>query len=491
MPPQPPSDPSEKRLIRAAKHVSLHWFPINPVVLSTLKNGFQNGSFTTGVEPLLLLLKKDFALFTFVTKELIAVAEKRGAPIEIRGNPIELIRWAGTDEIEAIIMNEGAIPFTHQLNSGEDFQNALLRETVLVASTAEVLSEEKQLDPNMGFCRGVVREIGLNLIAWNYPTLYARVLKQLTPRLSLDEHLTEELGFSPLTLAMHILKPAIKMSAAEEAKLEQTWAVYDQLCTIGEALAHASNPDAYPTAENDWKMAHEFITEAVGEGGFALIRHRAVQHAKEYSAILPGTFEDLPRFDPEERLQSHKRGSRALDNHYLKQCPPHVQAALRTLYSEMPRTSVSKNALEKLIKEIIPNSGFTGGCVFVVDPATLALTPRTIIGQVILRPIRKVALKTAPGSGSNALISETILSAAGSSADLAASAFACTHPLLERTDSLQEGALAGIYSSLGSRARIGVLYLELPEKQLNDPEARSLQLFKALRQTLCDVLMVE
>lgn len=489
--PPPPSDPSEKRLIRAAKHVCLHWFPINQAVLNTLKRGFERGTFSTDINPVLSILKKDFALFTYVTKELLAVAEKRSAPMEIRGNPIELIRWAGIDEIKVIVTNDGAIPATHQLEGGEDFQNERLRETALIASTAEVLSEGKQLDPNMGFCRGVVREIGLNLIAWNYPTLYARVLKQLTPRMSVDEQLTDELGFSPLTLAMHILKPSIKMSKVESHKLEETWAVYDELCKVGEALAHASNPDTYPSAENDWKTAQEFITETIGAGGFELIRLRAVEHAKEYSTVLPRTFEELSNLDPEEKLRSFKRGSRAMDNHYLKQCPPHVQAALRTLYSEMPRTKVSRNALERLIKEVIPSAGFTGGCIYVVDPATLALTPRTIIGKVTLRPIRKVALKTAPGSGSNALISETILSAPGASGDLAASAFACSHPLLERTDSLSEDALAGIYSSLGSRYRIGVLYLELPEKQLNDPEGRILQLFKAVRQTLCDVLMVE
>ncbi len=486
-----PVDHSEKRLIRAAKHVSALWFPINPAVLKSIRQGFEGAAFSADVDPLLQLLKKDFALFTYVTKELLVVAEKRSAPIAVRGNPVELMKWAGLSEIQSIVMNDATLPYTHQILGGEEFQNERFRETTLIASTAEVLSEGKQLDPSLGFCRGIVREVGLNLIAWNYPTLYARVLKQLTPRASLEEQLTEELGFSPLTLAMHILKPAPNLSPRDVQALDESWGVYDELCKVGEMLARASNPDTYPSAENDWSKAQEFITQTLGEEGVARIRNRAVEHAKEYSAVVPGIFEGLPAFDPAANIGAFKLGSRAMANQHLKFCPPHVQAALRTLYTEMPQNSASKSSIEKLIKDIIPSAGFTGGCIFVVDPETLALAPRTLIGKVTLRPIKKVALKTAPGSGSSSLISETILSASGSFVDLAASAYACSHPLLERSESLSDDAVAGIYSSLGSKHRVGVLYLELPEKQLNDPSSRALQLFKALRQTLCDALFVE
>jgi hypothetical protein len=487
----PPPDQSDKRLLRAAKHVTTHWFPINPEVLNALKRGFADGSLEQDMEAVVTLLKKDFALFTFVTKELLPIADKRGAPATLRANPLELIRWVGVSTIKEIVLNESALPNTHQLESSSEFQNARIRETTIIATTAEVLSENKQLNPEMGFCRGVVREIGLNLIAWNYPTLYARILKALTPRVSLDELLTQELGFSPITLAMHLLKPTVKSSTFEENKIRDTWAVYDDLCVIGEALSRASNPDTYPTAENDWQKAAEFISKTVGTNGIELIRNRALQHAEEYISAVPIAFAPIKDIDPEKRINNHLRGSRALENYYLKQCPAHVQAALRTLYSEMPRSHVNRDALEILLKEVIPAAGFTGGCIFVVDPASLALAPRTVIGQVTLRPVQRVALKTIPGNGKNALISETILSSAGSSGDLAAAAFACSYPLLERSDEPADSANIGLYASLGTKRRVGVLYLEAPENKVSVADGGAVLLFKALRQTLCDALLVE
>jgi hypothetical protein len=488
----PPPDNSDKRLLRAAKHVTSHWFPINPEVLSAIKNGFNDGSLTEDIEGVLTLLKKDFALFTFVTKELLPIAEKRGAPATLRANPLELIRWVGVPAIKEIIFNDSALPNTHHLESSSDFQNARIRETTIIASTAEVLSENKQLNPEMGFCRGVVREIGLNLIAWNYPTLYARVLKSLTARTTLDELLTQELGFSPITLAMHLLKPAAKNgNKFEEEKIHETWAVYDDLCVIGEALSRASNPNTYPTAENDWQKAAEFIHKSIGENGIELIRNRAMKHAEEYISAVPIAFSPIKDINPEREINSHLRGSRALENHYLKQCPQHVQAALRTLYSEMPRSHVNRDALEILLKEVIPAAGFTGGCIFVVDPASLALAPRTVIGKVTLRPVQRVALKTIPGNGSNALISETILSSAGTSSDLAAAAFACSYPLMERSEESADSGTIGMYASLGTKRRVGVLYLEAPENNVGDTNGGAVLLFKALRQTLCDALLVE
>jgi hypothetical protein len=483
---------SDKRLDRAVHHVSALWFPINPSVLRTIREGLERGSYNSDISPLIDELKKDFALFTYVVKELLPVATKEKVPKTLSENPIQLMRWAGLEKLTPILGTQNEPPSTHQLESCASFQSNRLRETAIIASTAEVLSKSQNLDPEMGFSHGVIREIGLNLIAWNYPSLYARVVKSLTPRTTVDEELTKELGFSPAVLAMRILRPCAEQSPRQGSqKEEDPWETYESLCQIGEALAHAGNPETYPSAQNDWRRANDYITKFLGDDGVDLIRARAIEHTEHYKSTLPGTFASLASFNPINALERHKLGSRASENQYLRHCPPAVQAALQSLYSEMPSGNVSKEAIEQLVKKIIPQAGFTGGCVFLVDPSQMSLLPLSVIGSVRLRRLGKINLKTAPGSAMAGLIADNITTSLHATGDPALVAFNCSQPLIEREGTEIIESTAGIYSSLGTKRRIGVLYLEAPEDKVGLSDSSTVKTFKALRQALCDALMVD
>jgi hypothetical protein len=367
-----------------------------------------------------------------------------------------------------------------------------LKETAIIASTAEILSKNQNLDPEVGFSHGVIREIGLNLIAWNYPSLYARVIKSLTPRATVDEELTKELGFSPTVLAMRILRPNAEAQPQKTPQQDQDpWQTYQSLCEIGEALARAGSPETYPSAENDWRRANDYITKFLGDDGVHLIRARAVEHTEHYKSALPATFATLASFDPPSAINRHKLGSRASDNQHIRHCPPAVQAALRSLYSEMPSSGVSKEVIEQLVKKIIPDAGFTGGCVFLIDPSQMSLLPLSVIGNVRLRRLGRINLKTAPGSAMAGLVADNITTSIHTQGDPALVAFNCSQPLIEREGDDAIESTAGIYSSLGTKRRIGVLYLEAPEHAVGRSDSSAVKTFKALRQALCDALMVD
>lgn len=483
---------SDKRLDRAVHHVSALWFPINPSVLKTIREGLENGNYGSDLSPLIDELKRDFALFTYVVKELIPIATKENVPASTSSNPIQLIRWAGLQKLTAILGTQNEPPSTHHLESSETFQSNRLKETAIIASTAEVLSKNQNLDPEMAFSQGVIREIGLNLIAWNYPSLYARVIKSITSRTTIDEELAKELGFSPTVLAMRILRPSSEASSRKAPRHEEDpWETYESLCEIGQALARAGSPETYPSAENDWRRANDYITRFLGEDGVHLIRTRAVEHSEHYRSVLPGTFATLPSFDPAKAIERHKLGSRALDNQYIRHCPPAIQAALRSLYTEMPSAGVSKEVIEQLVKKIIPDAGFTGGCVFLVDPSQMSLLPLSVIGNVRLRRLGKINLKTAPGSAMAGLVADNITTSLHTQGDPALVAFNCAQPLIEREGTEVLESTAGIYSSLGTKRRIGVLYLEAPEEKVGLSDCSTVKTFKALRQALCDALMVD
>ena len=466
------TDPSERRIDRALQHVLKPWFPINQEVLQQVRKRFADGEYAKAPGELLKDLKGDFALFTLVVKELIQVGKAEGAPAATLHNPVELIKWGGPERILAILSNDKKLPATHSLHWSEPFQISRLRETAISATTASLLSEKKNLDPEMGFARGVVREIGLNLIAWNYPTLYSKVIEGLKPGQNLDDELSKELGFTPTLLAVRIMRPDVEEEDPQVEEIERQWNLYDDLCEIGEALARAEHPETYPSAENDWKKAEAFLSETVGEDAIQLVKGRAQQHTIQYEKSLPGTFGSVSSFNPARNIRVHTKMARVIDDALLKQCPAAVQAALKSLYADIDGERVSRAAVETLIKEIIPKAGFTGGCVFVIDPTSLTLKPRTIIGRVALRSTKDVALD--PG-------------------DHAVTALSNVEPLvIESREDLSSPSLAGIYRALGEQRKVGVLYLESPASDgAPTSRERALVTFEAMRRALSDVLLLQ
>jgi hypothetical protein len=307
---------------------------------------------------------------------------------------------------------------------------------------------------------------------------------------TLDERLADELGFSPALLAMRVLSPLNASGPKDQPGRDAAFATYEQLCDVGEALARAERPETYPSAENDWKLASEYLRKTVGEKGVDLIKTRAVEHSKAYQETLSTLFKSLEDFAPEENIQKHRKRASLRKNRWLSQCPPEIQASLRKLYDEMEDINSAKRALESLLHKIIPQAGFTGGCVFVVDPAVMALMPRAIFGNVTLRSVDRVALRKTSDSKNFSLEAGSI-DTATFGGDLAATALSCAQPVIEHQEDSSLSPLTGMYGSLGDMKRIGVLYLEALEPATLDEEQRALGTFKALRQAIADALRLE
>jgi hypothetical protein len=460
-------DNNSRRIDRALQHVSKPWFPMNPEVLKQIRSGLTNGAYENHFDELLTALKSDFALFTFVIKELSQKALIAGVAPSVISNPLELIRWGGLSGVSDIIDEQQKIPTIHSLQWSEPFQVQRLRETAIIATTASELSKKKNLDPQLGFSRGVLREMGLNLIAWNYPSVYQKVLENLTQEQNLDDELAKELGFTPDLLALRLFRPDKANASDQEDLQDDSWATYDELCDVGEALARAEHPETYPSAENDWKTAKNMLLQSLGEQAITIIRERAIENTQLYQKSLPEVFGTLSSFDPEKQLERHRKVSRAIDERFLRFCSEQLQNSIKQLYSEISGESVDKALVGRLLKDIIPDVGFSGGCVFVVDPSSLSLKPRTLIGKVQLRTITNVALE--PGDAAVSALSEPEVTV--------------------KTGTTTDGtALAGIYSALGTRKKIGVLYLETPRSHTSE---ETLGIFHVLKKALCDVLLID
>ena len=74
--------------------------------------------------------------------------------------------------------------------------------------------------------------------------------------------------------------------------------------------------------------------------------------------------------------------------------------------------------------------------------------------------------------------------------DAAVSALSAPKLVIQRSEDLSNSALTGIYSALGERKKIGVLYLETPQ-QSSQPDEGTLGCFEVIKKALCDALLLE
>src|SRR5262249_37415849 len=152
-----------------------------------------------------------------------------------------------------------------------ELQALRFRESLLSASAAEILASKNAIDPEDGFSCGLLRQLGLTLIAWNYPRVYNRAMECITPNEGLDFQLQKVLGFSPsllgltfaqrwnlsdeILVALGDRKKRFSVSASErsDSGAQHVGEMLSKICEVSEALARANDPEHYPTALRDWE----------------------------------------------------------------------------------------------------------------------------------------------------------------------------------------------------------------------------------------------
>ena len=179
-------------------------------------------------------------------------------------------------------------PGTHQLSEATPLQAQRVQHAMISASTAETLAECEELPADLGFTSGVVRQLGLTLIAFNYPHVYARAVAKLADGVDLEQTLSKVLGFSPTMLGISLgrkwgLAPELQLAMGDTQRWTESDVVDDvaarlvKVCQVGEALARANDPEHYPSALSDWTTAENEITAYLGPGGMQKVRAR-IEH---------------------------------------------------------------------------------------------------------------------------------------------------------------------------------------------------------------------
>lgn len=497
---------TEESLEKAYKHVSSGWLPPQEEVLSKIKERLESGEYARNRQQLTYDLKEDFSLYMYCLKELSLMIQQANQANEwtpakyqestfLKQTPVQILENAELEDFRRILDKPAKELSKHSFSEITALQALRFREALLSATTAEVLSESVSVDPEFGYSCAMLRQLGLCLIAWNYPRVYARALETLSAEVSLDASIRKVLGFSPALLGLRFAQewnlsndvisvmetrrsrvsqnPAFAGNKpAEDLQSENLGATLAKICEVGEALARASDPEHYPNALDDWQTAQQVIAVQLGPQGIEEIYSRAKKNLSCYLKHAPELLSFEKTNDVEELIVDSQYSSKLLEkNSYLKHLPEDLRKEIRELYSRFKPNKILKANIRLLMNEIIPRAGFRCGCVYMYDPETKTLSPAIKTGEVPrirLRPVK--------------------ISSVLAQFDVIASAFSLKTPLREETISEEDTPLTVLAAALGQTNKVGVLYLETRADFNSTIDADSMAVFRAIRQCFHDCL---
>ena len=472
-----------RRLERAYEHVNKLWFPVNDSIVERIRSGLESGAYDLDPDLIINELKKDFALFTFCLREMLVLLTRQQREIPADGSPADILRMGGIEGFKKIFNHDLSQISQHNLRNVEELQMKRLSEAFISATTAQTVSQKLELDDEFAFSAGLLRQLGITLIAWNYPTVYKRVTNSLEDNVSIDDSFAAALGFSPTMLAVTLaqrwgLSSAVRSimgdaSAHREHSrdVEEISETFSELCEVGEALARANDPQSYPSAAHDWKHAEQFLMEHIGPNALQSIEVEVRKTCEEYVRAAPKVLDRQLALRPAARRKALKRAELQESNPYVQGCPAELRNKLEDLYADLSGGEVCRVSIQTLIKHIIPSVGFSSGLVYLVDPASKRLIPRASIGKLSISQMNAIGITSS-----------------GDFMDYIDTAYRCKIPLTEHSVLRGSERYCCMMAGIADEKRVGVLYLEIPERHLSDSELDFCHLFKAFRQTLIDCL---
>ncbi len=490
----PPSDAeSNKHLALASAYVQDAWFPVDSGVLETVQSRLYQGAYDQDRIQLVHDLKQDSSLFLFCLRRLSEIMSQGSAAGGAAYSPHDLLHNSEISQVREALAIDSYKISTHHNDRSQETHVRCCERSVISATTAEALSPHYDVTSTDAYACALLRQLGLTLIAWNYPHVYSRVVASLKSGENPDPLLQKMLGFSPKLLAISVAKrwnlsppiiDGMDSEAVKSSSTQSTALALSKICEIGEAFAECINETQIENPR--WQGALDVIEEHLGPRGiFELKRaigrnlsmyakrhpelanwqESPVQQSIEVPPQRPGRTITAPRGEPLKLLPL---------NLYVKRCSDAEQSKFGELYAAIDHAN-PKTALELLRSSIVPLFGFERGCIFLLEPDNMNLVPRLPLG-----------------SSSISEFSPVRFSSSQSAFDPIVAAYSSKTPSIEERVSPAGNKVLYIACSLGELQRAGVLYLELGSEQAQARRGTSpLIAFKAIRHALADILALK
>ena len=460
------------------------WFPVNGKLLRGIQENIQKGHYSDS-RALVEEVSRDFSLFAYTLRGYLSLLDVQKRDQET--NPFRMLQCADLATLSSILSVGEEGMSSHSLSEMSREQGLCLKNALLSSSTAALLAEHAGVDKGMTFSAALLRQVGLNLVAWNFPRIYSKALSSVSSEGSgnLECQLTKVLGFSPRSAGVRLTLPGPvhpglltmlgefrQQEDEEQIKMPEVIQLATKFCTIGETFAKVSDPEHFPISQRDWNEVLQEINHYLGSDGVSKILTHVNGQLVNYASVTPKSFDVSLSPEKNVKLSGLYYGKRLLaGNPYIPKCNDFLRTKFQAVYSAMAPGEVSIRALEILLSEVIPWAGFTRGCIYIMDKDETYLIPRLKIGDGTIKRYKPIRCET------EVLIDHPIANALFSSI-----------PIKQKDILLHGERVSHISGPIGSSGRNGVLYLEMSDSAADSLDNEQMVFFRAIQQAVNDCL---
>jgi hypothetical protein len=421
--------------------VAQAWFPPQPEVLARVRSGVASGEFLRDRAGLYSELAKDPSLFLLCIRELSLRATSVAS-----GNapaPRELLSSCPEKDLIEIFSADvdsfSRIPF----HSGSAVSQRRSVQAMVSAVTVDMFANAAGKGDDLGYSCALFRQLGLMLIAWNHPHVYARISASLEVDETLDEALARVLGLSPSALGLALARewricPTIRASMGDDVpeespEVREAGGSLEEICEIGERLAQLADGDTLPLRLQNLEEIRSQVLQRLGPDGLNQIFARVGAVCRNVREVFPSLFASLTRGTEEAKgIES---------NHFVEKTPRFFKEHLQFIYTRFAEGAAPEE-LRSVLDQAIRSLGFSRAVLYLLDPVTGALHPRVALGDQELSSARAVSLATPSG------VSGEMIARAAATDDLV----------------INGRASRQVITRIGGDRGMGVLALEMPRE---------------------------
>ena len=435
------------------------WFPVNPKLLHNIQDKIRDKGYSDTAK-LVDDIKGDFSLFMYCLRNL-PDGMKVGCKYSDL-NPVNFLKHLKYEDLASILSVRESQISTHSYSNMFKDQALCLKNALVSASTAEILGEKAGLVKGMSFSCSLLRQIGLNLVAWNYPRIYSRALSVVSDKKSegIEYELARFLGFNPRSLGIKLalpgkIDPVLLSVLGEKTRLPEDdleslpeeAALTLKFCEVGESFAKVSDPEHYPVSSREWTEVIDTVNHYIGNDGISMVNSRINDQFVNYAPLAPKVFDGDLSPERNVRLSNLYHGKRLMaTNPYVPKCSENLKIKFQSVYSAIAPGEVSTEALQKLVSDVIPMAGFRRGCLYLVDKSNSYLVPRLRIGDGDISRYKPIRCET------DLMVEHPVANALFSSI-----------PIKQNDVMLHGERVSHISGSIGNGQQGGVLYLEMSD----------------------------
>jgi hypothetical protein len=378
-----------RHLRRALAHIENFWLPIDTAIHYQVLRLLDDEQ--ASISQVQHELKKDPYLYLYAVRELSRLNVS--------------FQQAHKEHFKKVLDKQTKQISPHVEEEGTDFQKHLNQQLRLELAALLTFAERTSMDLHTSYEAGVLTQLGINLIAWNYPNIFQESINAVRPSQSLVKMLTLKLGFSPLELAQALIEEwqieddsrtlmnpsyiPFKLTTKVDTFLERVQKLKD-FCDLSHSFSKGHFPELYPSAQKDLRIAREAIAKLLGTGGFDQIkvsyeRLMGVQSARLEENPTDEKGRPLASFDPPKIVNQLGRD---------------LRTQFFELYEDLSLSFV-RVSLKKITNDILAVSQFNGLCLLTFDPFSKKLVKQFSTGAIRYRettPINGALSKLAEAS---------------------------------------------------------------------------------------------